>query len=47
MKYILIAIIFITALLYADYRTNKIMSVEYCWNSDGEHFLLGDDRCKS
>lgn len=26
-------------------QTDKIMSIEYCWDSNGEHYVAPDERC--
>lgn len=29
-----------------DKQDAKIMSIEYCWDSNGEHYLSPDQRCR-
>lgn len=30
---------------YWDRQDAKLMEIEYCWDSNGDHFLSGDNRC--
>lgn len=26
-------------------QTDKIMSIQYCWDSEGDHYVAPDERC--
>lgn len=30
---------------YWDKQDAKLMGIEYCWDSNGEHFVSPDERC--
>lgn len=30
---------------YWDKQDSKLMEINYCWNSNGEHYIAPDERC--
>jgi hypothetical protein len=41
-----IGAIFVAVLSLSARHDKALMSIEYCWNSIGDHYVVGDDRCE-
>lgn len=47
-KILTILIILATVFMYMRWNNaqlNKIMEIEYCWDSNGDHYVAPDERC--
>lgn len=45
--FFLLAIVFSIALLFTwfEWKDAQVMSIQYCWDSNGDHYVAPDERC--
>jgi len=46
MKTAIIAFIILAVFMFWHASRVDSLQVEYCWDSEGQHYLLGDERCR-
>jgi len=37
--------VIITIVSFLSWRDEKLMDIDYCWDSNGAHYVMPDERC--